>query len=98
MLYLHWNNDWDDGLPKREACLFLVAATQTTTHSVPHLIAHLRRVVRTPTPRTGPRCSTGSSSSGPPMKTLRLHLPSPALLRIANEDVTLSNGKIDCRR
>ena len=35
MLYLHWNDDWDDGLPIREACLFLVAATQTTTHSVP---------------------------------------------------------------
>ncbi len=41
MLYGHWNDDWDDGLPIREACLFLVAATQTTTHAVPHLIAHL---------------------------------------------------------
>ena len=92
MLYLHWNDDWDDGLPIREACLFLVAATQTTTHSVPHLIAHLDEWFESH-PEDRAKVSDREYVKRAAHEALRLHLPSPALLRIANEDVTLSNGK-----
>ena len=92
MLYLHWNDNWDEGLPIREACLFLVAATQTTTHSVPHLIAHLNEWFESQ-PEDRAKVTDREYIKRAAHEALRLHLPSPALLRIANEDVTLSNGK-----
>ncbi len=92
MLYLHWNDDWDEGLPMREACLFLVAATQTTTHSVPHLIAHLDEWFENH-PEDRAKVSDREFVKRAAHEALRLHLPSPALLRIANEEVELSNGK-----
>ncbi|MCY4630473.1 MAG: cytochrome P450 [bacterium] len=92
MLYLHWNDDWDEGLPIREACLFLVAATQTTTHAVPHLIAHLDEWFDS-RPEDRAKVSDGVFIKRAAHEALRLHQPSPALLRIATEDFTLSNGK-----
>ena len=41
LMYLHWNEDWDDELPLREATLYTVASSQTTTHAVPHMMMHL---------------------------------------------------------
>ena len=92
MLYLHWNDDWDDGLPIREACLYLVAATQTTTHSVPHLIAHLDEWFESH-PEDRAKVSDREFIKRAAHEALRLHLPSPALLRIANEDFVLTSGK-----
>ena len=92
MLYLHWNEDWDEGLPIREACLFLVAATQTTTHAVPHLIAHLEEWFETH-PEDRAKVSDGEFIKQAAHEALRLHQPSPALLRIANEDVVLAGGR-----
>ena len=92
MLYLHWNDDWDDGLPIREACLFLVAATQTTTHAVPHLIAHLDEWFDSH-PQDRAKVSDQEFIKRAAHEALRLHQPSPALLRIATDDVELGNGK-----
>ena len=92
MLYLNWNDDWDEGLPIREACLFLVAATQTTTHAVPHLIAHLDEWFDSH-PEDRARVSDQEFIKRAAHEALRLHQPSPALLRIATEDFALSNGK-----
>ena len=92
MLYLHWNDDWDDGLPIREACLFLVAATQTTTHAVPHLIAHLDEWFGSH-PQDRANVSDQEFIKRAAHEALRLHQPSPALLRIATEDVVPGNGK-----
>ena len=92
MLYRHWNDDWDDGVPIREACLFLVAATQTTTHAVPHLIAHLDEWFDTH-PQDRAKVSDQEFIKRAAHETLRLHQPSPALLRIATQDVVLNSGK-----
>ena len=43
MLYLHWDPEWDEQLPLREVCVFLMAATQTTSQSFPHLIIQLEQ-------------------------------------------------------
>ena len=92
MLYLHWNDDWDEGLPIREAALYLVAATQTTTHAVPHLIAHLDEWFDShPGDRT--KVSDQEFIKRAAHEALRLHQPSPALLRIATEDIVLASGK-----
>ncbi len=91
LMYLHWNESRDAELPLREAVLHLVAASQTTTYAVLHMMMHLdewfnahpedyeKRFDREFLKRAG-------------HEAIRLHLPSPALLRIALRDVTLTNG------
>ena len=91
LMYFHWNDEWDSELPLREATLFVVAATQTTTHAVPHLIRHLDEWFAE-NPKDRPKTSDREFLKQAAAETLRLHLPSPALLRVANEDVLLSNG------
>ena len=91
LMYFHWNDDWDDELPLREATLFVVAATQTTTHAVPHLIRHLEEWFAEH-PEDRKKTDDREFLKRAAAEALRMHLPSPALLRIANKDVTLSNG------
>ncbi len=91
LLYLHWNDDWDDELPLREAALYLVASTQTTTHAVPHMMMHLTEWFAEH-PEDRAKVQNKDFLKQAAHETLRLHLPSPALLRIALEDVELSNG------
>lgn len=91
LMYLHWNDDWDDELPLREAALYLVASTQTTTHAVPHLIMHLSEWFADH-PEDRAKTSDREFLKQAAHEALRLHLPSPALLRIAERDVTLSDG------
>ena len=91
LMYFHWDDNWDSELPLREATLFLVAATQTTTHAVPHLIRHLDEWFAE-SPDDRPKVSDREFLKRAASEALRMHLPSPALLRIANIDVTLKNG------
>jgi cytochrome P450 len=90
-MYLNWNDEWDDELPLREAALYLVAATQTTTHAVPHLIMHLSEWFGEH-PEDRDNVNDREFLKRAAHETLRLHLPSPALLRIAIDDVTLNDG------
>lgn len=92
LLYLHWNDAWDDELPLREAALYLVAATQTTTHAVPHMMMHLTEWFEEH-PEDKAKALNKDFLKQAAHETVRLHLPSPALLRIAMTDVELSNGK-----
>jgi len=96
LMYFHWDDDWDDELPLREATLFVVAATQTTTHAVPHLIRHLEEWFAE---HSQDRAKTSDKEflKRAAAETLRMHLPSPALLRIANRDVLLSSGAKVCK-
>ncbi|MGI9623940.1 MAG: cytochrome P450 [Acidimicrobiales bacterium] len=91
LLYLHWNEDWDDELPLREAALYLVASSQTTTHAVPHMMMHLTEWFDEH-PEDRAKVQDKEFLKIAAHETLRLHLPSPALLRIAVNDVELSNG------
>ena len=91
LLYLHWDDEWDEELPIREAALYLVAATQTTTHAVPHMMMHLTEWFEEH-PEDRAKAQDRDFLKSAAHETVRLHLPSPALLRIAVRDVELSNG------
>ncbi len=92
LLFLHWSPEWDDELPLREATLFLVAATQTTTHTLPHVIVHLEEWMRDHPEDAG-------KQHDPDFlrllvnESLRLHQPAPTLLRYATGAVTLASGR-----
>lgn len=92
LLYLHWDESWDDGLPLREATLFLVAATQTTTHTLPHVIVHLTEWLRDHPEDVG-RQHDPDFLRLMINESLRLHQPAPTLLRYATSAVTLASGR-----
>ncbi|MCH1512990.1 MAG: cytochrome P450, partial [Acidimicrobiales bacterium] len=91
LMYLHWNEAWDDELPLQEATLYTVASSQTTTHAVPHVIMHLHEWFEEH-PNDYMKRFDRDFLKRAASETIRLHLPAPALLRIALHDVTLSNG------
>lgn len=92
LLLLENDPDWDPELPLRESTLYLVAGFQTTTHAVPHVVNHLLDwFERHPEDRA--RASEWEFLQAAANESLRLHLPAPSLLRIAEEDVTLSSGR-----
>ncbi len=76
----------------REAALFLVASTQTTTHTLPHVIVHLTEWCKTHA-EDAPKVTDPIFLRRAATESLRLHQPAPTLLRIALEDVTLSSGR-----
>jgi cytochrome P450 len=76
----------------RECALFLVAATQTTTHALPHVVIHLRDWC-TDHPEDLTRLRDPEFLRLAANEGLRLHQPAPVLLRKAMHDVTLSNGR-----
>jgi len=92
LLHLHWDDSWDDELPLREATLFLVAATQTTTHTLPHALLHLLRWIEEH-PEDRARREDPEFLRLIVNETLRMHQPAPTLLRYATRDVTLSSGR-----
>jgi cytochrome P450 len=92
LLLAHWDDDWDDELPVRESTLYLVAATQTTTHTAPHVIRHLDEWLDDH-PEDRQRLEDAQFLKRAAYEALRLHLPAPALLRIAKRDVVLSSGR-----
>ncbi len=92
LLHLHWNDDWDDELPLREATLFLVAATQTTTHTLPHALIHLQEWLRDH-PEDHAQADGSEFLRRVVNESLRLHQPAPTLLRYATSAVTLASGR-----
>ncbi|MEE2683042.1 MAG: cytochrome P450 [Actinomycetota bacterium] len=91
LMYLHWNEGWDDELPLREATLYLVASSQTTTHAIPHMMIHLHEWFQDH-PEDYEKRFDRDFLKQAGHEAIRLHLPSPALLRIALKDVILSDG------
>lgn len=92
LLHLHRDEDWDDALPLREATLFLVAATQTTTHTLPHVIVHMEEWLRDHPEDAGKQHDPGFLRLMI-NESLRLHQPAPTLLRYATRSVTLASGR-----
>lgn len=92
LLFLHWDEEWDDELPLRESTLFLVAATQTTTHTLPHVLIHLGEWVRDH-PEDAGREQDADFMRLVVNESLRLHQPAPTLLRYATSAVTLASGR-----
>jgi len=76
----------------RECALFLVASSQTTTHTLPHVIVHLTEWFKTH-PEDAAKCTDTSFLRIAALESLRLHQPAPTLLRIALNDVTLASGR-----
>ncbi|RTL67619.1 MAG: cytochrome P450 [Pseudonocardiaceae bacterium] len=92
LLYLHWDDAWDDEFPLREATLFLVAATQTTTHTLPHVIVHMEEWLASH-PEDVEKKSDPDFLRLMVNESLRLHQPAPTLLRYATAAVTLASGR-----
>ena len=92
ILYLHWNEEWDEELPLREATLFLVAATQTTTHTLPHALVHLEEWFSRH-PEDESRRFDPDFLRLVVNESLRLHQPAPTLLRFATSTLTLTSGR-----
>ncbi|MBN9098646.1 MULTISPECIES: cytochrome P450 [unclassified Pseudonocardia] len=92
LLYLHWDPEWDEQLPLREATLFLVAATQTTTHTLPHVLIHFDEWTRDH-PEDAGREHDPEFLRLMVNESLRLHQPAPTLLRYATHAVTLASGR-----
>jgi cytochrome P450 len=92
LLLLENDPGWDPELPLRETTLYLVAGFQTTTHAVPHVVNHLTAwFAEHPEDRS--RATDWEFLQAAAAESLRLHLPAPSLLRIADEDVTLASGR-----
>lgn len=92
LLHLHWDDEWDAELPLREATLYLVAATQTTTHALPHVIVHLTEWLADH-PEDAGKLGDPEFLRLAANESLRLHQPAPTLLRYATESVTLGSGR-----
>ncbi len=92
LLHLHWDEQWDEDLPLRESTLFLVAATQTTTHALPHVMLHVDEWIRAH-PEDRGRTTDPEFLRLAAEESLRLHQPAPTLLRSAVRDVELDSGR-----
>ncbi|MBD3915074.1 cytochrome P450 [Nocardioides hwasunensis] len=82
----------DDDYVWREAILALVAASQTTTHALPHVLMHLEKWFETH-PEDRERVQESEFVRRAVTESLRLHQPAPALTRIATSDVQLRSGR-----
>jgi cytochrome P450 len=94
MLVLHGLDDFDgdEGYIWREAALFLVGATQTTTHTLPHVLVHLNEWFDAH-PEDREKVSDRHFLRLAAAEALRLHQPAPVLLRTAKEDLELPSGR-----
>lgn len=81
----------EDAYVWRECALFLVAGTQTTSHALPHVVWHLDQWWNAH-PEDRARATDVEFLRAAANESLRLHQPVPALLRIANKDVTLKSS------
>ena len=76
----------------REIIFFIVASSNTTTHSAPHVLHDLLTWYENH-PGDRARCGELSFLQRAVSESLRLHPTVPALLRMAREDVTLPSGR-----
>ncbi|MGH3756397.1 cytochrome P450 [Actinophytocola sp.] len=92
LMLLHEDPEWSDDLIMTEATVFAVAGTQTTAMAVPHAVAHLDAWVREH-PEDRNRRTDLDFLQAATYESLRLHLPGPAEIRVASDDVTLRSGR-----
>ena len=76
----------------RQCSLFLTAAIQTTTHTLPHVIVHLEEWF-SEHPEDREKATDPEFVRKAAAESLRLHQTSPVKFRIAAKDVNLSTGR-----
>ena len=91
-ILLSAHDGWDADLLAREIIFFIVASSNTTTHSAPHVLHDLLTWFEDH-PGDRARCGELSFLQRAVSESLRLHPTVPALLRMAREDVTLPSGR-----
>lgn len=77
----------------REVVLFLAASTLNNASLVTHVVEELEGWLRDH-PADRARLDDGTLLPGVVRETLRLHVPSPALVRRASEEVVLASGRV----
>jgi cytochrome P450 len=90
-MLLHEAGAVDETMMLREATLYLIAATRTTSHAVPHAVHHLDEWLASH-PEDRERVGDLEFLQAVAGEVLRLHPPSPALVRRAIRDVTLGSS------
>ena len=91
-LLLKTDGAFDPDMLVREATLYLIASTRTTLHAVPHTFQHVSDWA-TKNNRGFSQLADPAFLRAAAGESLRLHPPSPALVRQALEDVTLQSGR-----
>ncbi|WP_197029436.1 cytochrome P450 [Paracoccus pantotrophus] len=81
-----------DGYVWRECSFFLIASTQTTMHSLPHIIVHLADWVARH-PEDAARIGETGFLRRAVGESMRLHQTAPARFRVATRDLVLSTGR-----
>ena len=76
----------------REAGFFLVASSQTSTHTLPHVLVHIAEWIKEH-PEDAAKVNDPSFLRKAVGESLRLHQTSPVKLRVASKDITLSTGR-----
>jgi len=92
LLLVHFADDWDEDLAIREAILFLVAASNTTTNATPHVVRELSAWLEAH-PEDWSRVEDPEFLRAAANEALRLHPPVPALLRKAMTDIVTESGR-----
>lgn len=93
LLYLHWQDDWDDELPLRETTQMFVGAMQTTSQAMQLFVLNLDRWFREH-PEDRDLLNTDPTFLRKALnESLRLFVASPVRIRKALCDVTLSTGR-----
>jgi cytochrome P450 len=89
-MLLHWDESWDDDLLVRESLLYLIASGHSTTTAITHAVKELSEWFDAHPDeyelRTDPDFLTKAA-----METLRLHSPTPGILRRAIEPVEIED-------
>jgi cytochrome P450 len=91
-LLLKTDGAFDPDMLVREATLYLIASTRTTLHAVPHTFQHVSNWA-TKNNHQFSQLADPAFLRAAAGESLRLHPPSPALVRQALEDVTLQSGR-----
>jgi cytochrome P450 len=91
-LLLKTDGAFDPDMLVREATLYLIASTRTTLHAVPHTFQHVSDWA-TKNNHQFSQIADPAFLRAAAGESLRLHPPSPALVRQALEDVTLQSGR-----
>jgi cytochrome P450 len=76
----------------RECALFMLGGTQTTAHTLPHVVVHLDEWVKAH-PEDEARLREADFLRRAAAESLRLHQTAPTKFRVATKDLVLSTGR-----
>ena len=96
LIIAHWGGRFtgDEDLPFREISIFLTGATQGTAHSTVSFVLRLEKWLAAHPEDRSLLLSDPEFLRRASVESLRMTVASPARIRIATEDVTLSSGRV----